>query len=73
MTTERNAYGNTRYNFAYYIFFTFLPQIFRVQIFANKEKFDNMLNNDNFAINILQAFEIKTKFWNDNNNNNKKK
>jgi len=53
MITERNAYGNTRYNFASYIFFfRFLPQIFRVQIFANKEKFDKMLNNDNFAINI---------------------
>ena len=35
-----------------YFFFRFLPQIFRVQIFANKEKFDKMLNNDNFAINI---------------------
>jgi len=54
-------------------FFTFLPQIFRVQIFANKEKFDNMLNNDNFTINILQAFEIKKNNRNDNSNNNNKK
>lgn len=52
MVTERNAYENTRYNFASYVLFTFLPQIFRVQIFANKEKFDNILNNYNFAINI---------------------
>lgn len=52
MITERNAYGNTRYNFASCVLFTFLPQIFRVQIFANKEKIDNMLNNYNFDINI---------------------
>jgi len=37
MITERNAYGYTRHNFASYVLFTFLPQIFRVQIFANKK------------------------------------
>jgi len=61
MITEKKCIWKYQIQFCFlHIFYVFTTNILRSNI-CQLKKFDNMLNNDNFAINILQAFEIKTK------------